>query len=109
MYDPETEFGVYENYARTIFDDEAELSISEGEAPFTGRFRPRAPSSLGVFDALDSYGTWRLQIYDMFDSDAGTLDTFELLITTPEPATVILLLLGITILSKVSDRRRGWA
>ncbi|MHC4617496.1 MAG: proprotein convertase P-domain-containing protein [Planctomycetota bacterium] len=107
MFDPETEFGVYENYSGTIFDDEAEFSISEGEAPFTGRFRPRAPNLLSVFDSLDCCGTWQLQIWDMFDLDTGTLDTFELIITTPEPATVTLLLLGITISSSVRDRRRG--
>ncbi|MHC4624157.1 MAG: hypothetical protein ACYS4W_09680 [Planctomycetota bacterium] len=107
MYDPETEFGVYENYTGTIFDDEAGLSIGEGEAPFTGRFRPRAPYLLRLFDGLDACGAWRLQIWDMFDLDTGTLDSFELVITTPEPATAMLLLLGITILSSVNDRRRG--
>ncbi len=52
------------NYTNTIFDDEAELPIEQGEAPFTGRFRPTAGSLLQVFDGQDSFGLWRLQIYD---------------------------------------------
>jgi subtilisin-like proprotein convertase family protein len=106
MYDPEKEFGVYEDYAGTIFDDEAGLSISEGQAPFTGRFRPRAPYLLRLFDGRDSYGDWRLQIYDMFDSDSGTLDSFELVITTPEPATAMLLALGAALMTWYHPRRK---
>ena len=84
------------DYIRTIFDDEADISISLGEAPFTGRFRPKNPYLLSAFDDEDVYGSWRLQICDMWDYNTGTLDSFELIITThtPEPATAILLLLG---------------
>ena len=82
------------NYTQTIFDDEAQVSIKEGKAPFTGRFRPIEPYKLSDFYGEDTYGPWRLQIYDMWPVDTGTLDSFELVITTPEPATAILLILG---------------
>jgi len=96
-YDFKKEFFKGQNYVNTIFDDEAEISIEKGKAPFTGRFKPRAlnhRNKLAVFDGQDTYGTWRLQIYDMFDWDTGTLNSFELRITVPEPTTAILLALG---------------
>ncbi len=82
------------NYTNTIFDDEAEIPIEQGEPPFIGRFRPKAGSLLEVFDGRDSFGRWRLRIHDAWQWDTGTLDSFELMITAPEPATAILLTLG---------------
>ena len=108
MYNPFNEFFEGENYSQTIFDDEADISISLGEAPFTGRFRPREPYLLSAFDDEDVYGSWRLQIYDAFYYNTGTLDSFELIITnyTPEPATAILLTFGIGLVSLFIPRRR---
>ena len=95
MYDFKKEFFKGQDYAKTIFDDDAPDSIEHAEAPFTGRFKPRAGSRLEVFDGRDAYGLWRLQIHDRWQWDTGTLDSFELMITTiPEPATVIFLTLG---------------
>jgi subtilisin-like proprotein convertase family protein len=94
MYDFKDEFGIYPNYTGTIFDDEALLFIEQGEPPFTGRFRPRQPYELALFDGRDAYGTWSLQIYDMYDWDTGTLDSFELTFTTPEPASALIFALG---------------
>jgi hypothetical protein len=105
MYDFKKEFAVYPNYTNTIFDDEAELMIKLAEAPFTGRFRPIEPYKLSGFDNEDSFGPWRLQIYDAFYSDTGTLDSFELIITTPEPATTTLLALGAGLLLLLRPRR----
>jgi len=87
------------NYINTVFDDEASVSIKEAKAPFTGRFRPIKPFELSEFDGEDTCGFWHLQIYDMFDWDTGTLDSFELIITTPEPATAMLLILGASLVS----------
>ena len=90
-----------ENYTQTVFDDEAELPIEQGQPPFTGRFRPKAIDPLnllGVFDGQDSFGLWRLRIYDAWYADTGTLNHFELIITTPEPTTVVLLILGIALI-----------
>jgi len=107
MYNPFDEFFEGENYSQTIFDDEADISISLGEVPFTGRFRPREPYQLSIFDDEDVYGSWRLQIYDAFYYNTGTLDSFELIITnyTPEPATAVLLLLGTCLVALFRPRR----
>ncbi|HUS72481.1 MAG TPA: proprotein convertase P-domain-containing protein [Sedimentisphaerales bacterium] len=102
------EFFEAANYTRTIFDDEAQLSIEQAEPPFTGRFRPRAidpRNLLDIFDRESVYGPWRLQIYDMWPVDTGTLDSFELVITAPEPATAILLLLGTALITLLNPRR----
>lgn len=87
------------NYTQTVFDDEAEKSIKEAMPPFTGSFRPLEPYKLSDFDGVDTYGVWRLQIYDAWDWDTGTLDSFELFITTPEPATAIFLILGASLVT----------
>ncbi len=105
MYDI-TEFFKGKNYFQTIFDDEAEISIEEGEPPFTGRFRPRSPAQLSVFDGQNTFGSWKLQIYDARFYDTGKLDSFELIITIPEPATAILLLLGAGLATPFRPRQR---
>ncbi len=88
MYDFKNEFSVDPDYTNTIFDDEAPVSIKEGEAPFTGRFRPIEPYELSEFDGQDTYGIWRLQIYDVFHADTGYLGSFQLIVTLPDPLAV---------------------
>lgn len=95
-YDPAGEFFEGQDYTQTIFDDEAPTSIQLADAPFTGRFKPRAPARLHIFDALDPQGPWELQIYDWWYANTGTLEEFKLIFNIPEPATVILLTLGLT-------------
>ncbi len=93
-YNFKNEFFEGEDYIQTIFDDEAEIPIEQGTAPFTGRFRPKAGSLLEVFDGEDAYGLWRLQIYDMWYWDTGKLERVELIVTISEQATMTLLALG---------------
>jgi len=75
-----------EDYTQTIFDDEAEISIDDAQPPFTGQFRPEAGNLLSIFDGLDAYGSWRLQINDMYYADTGALEHFELMILEKIPA-----------------------
>jgi subtilisin-like proprotein convertase family protein len=105
MYDFSKDFFKGQNYINTIFDDKAESPIEQAEAPFTGRFKPREGYFTNIFDGQDTYGLWRLQVYDMFDYDSGTLDSFGLIITAPEPATALLLTLGAGLLSLFRPRR----
>jgi subtilisin-like proprotein convertase family protein len=106
MYDFK-DFFKGEDYTQTTFDDEAQIPIEQGRPPFTGRFRPKAldPNNLlQVFDGQDCYGTWRLRIYDAYYHDIGTLDSFEIMVTVPEPATAILLALGTAIVRLLARR-----
>jgi len=85
-----------------VFDDEALLAIEQAQPPFTGRFRPIEPYRLSAFDGEDSFGPWRLRIYDAFYADIGTLNSFELVIATPEPATAVLLTLGFSLMTRLN-------
>jgi subtilisin-like proprotein convertase family protein len=98
------EFFKGEDYTQTIFDDEADLPIEEGQPPFTGRFRPRSPAQLSVFDGQDIYGPWRLKIYDQWFADTGNLESFEVMITIAEPATATLLMLGVAFVALLKLR-----
>lgn len=98
-----------ENYTGTIFDDEADTPIEEGTAPFTGRFRSRGVDGLYKLQTVygeDTYGTWKLKIYDAWPDDTGTLNSCQLIITVPEPATVIFLTLGQGLAILLRPRRR---
>ncbi len=98
------EFFEGEDYEDTIFDDEAALSIEEGQPPFTGRFRPRSPAKLSLFDGQDTFGQWKLQVYDAYYYDTGTFESFEVIITIAEPATATLLMLGAAFLALFKPR-----
>ena len=93
------------NYTNTIFDDEAEISIKDANAPFRGRFKPEPGYMLGIFDGSDAYGTWRLQIYDMWPTDTGTFNHLDLIFNAPEPASAVLMTFGTTILTLHRKKR----
>lgn len=52
--------GTGDNYINTTFDDEAEIPIANGTAPFTGSFKPE--NSLSFFDNTELKGTWSLRV-----------------------------------------------
>lgn len=60
------------NYSNTIFDDEADLSISQGSPPYIGSYRPDEPLSTYFDDEIS--GNWVLRIYDNALNDDGTLN-----------------------------------
>jgi subtilisin-like proprotein convertase family protein len=95
MYNLDPPLNKGANYTQTVFDDEAPLAIEDAQPPFTGRFRPLEPYRLSAFDGEDSFGPWRLRIYDFWTGNTGTLNSVELMITAPEPATAILLTIGV--------------
>lgn len=101
-YDPLYEYFEGEDYKGTVFDDEAEVPIEKAKPPFAGRFKPRTPNRLSIFDGRDAYGSWTLRIHDRFYYDIGELESFELIFTIPEPATAILFIFsgGLAILSR---------
>jgi len=102
MYDPYNEYFEGEDYADTIFDDEAEVPIGQAQPPFPGRYQPENP--LSVFDGEDAQGTWRLLIYDAYYADTGNLESFEIIITVLEPATALILIFGIAFVTLLRPR-----
>ena len=94
------------DYIDTIFDDEATVFIEQGQPPFTGRFKPRAGNALRAFNNQNTNGIWRIRIYDAFYYDSGILNSVELMFEVPEPATGIILILGITLIAKRRPRQK---
>jgi len=104
MYDPFNDYFEGADYSNTVFDDEASVSISDGQPPFEGRFRPIDIEGLSAFDGEDAFGQWHLQIYDAYYMDTGSLTFCELVITAPEPSAALLLLLGAGLLRRRRQR-----
>ena len=72
-----------DNFENTILDDEAAISIIDGDEPFTGPYQPEG--SLADLDGLNAQGTWQLNITDDASSDSGVLNSWSLII---EPCPV---------------------
>lgn len=64
----------------TYFDDNAELSITEGVSPFTGNYKPIG--YLGVLRGESLQGTWMLRIVDAQNGGRGYLESWKLLFNT---------------------------
>lgn len=69
--------GSGDNFEDTILDDEAEVSITDGSAPFAGSYRPEGL----LFDLidLDICGTWTLKVTDDSMFSSGTLNSWSLI------------------------------
>ncbi|AOW20936.1 hypothetical protein LPB138_09740 [Urechidicola croceus] len=63
-----------DNYSNTIFDDEAETSITAGSPPYAGSFIPE--QALSAFDGEPSFGEWTLTIEDVANGDGGSLNSW---------------------------------
>lgn len=66
--------GYGDNFTGTIFDDDAPISIKEGQAPFTGRFRPDSP--LADLEGQPLQGEWQLRIIESGIINGGTLNNW---------------------------------
>ena len=100
------------NLYDTVFDDEALLTLPQGEPPYTGRFRPVENQYLSIYNGHDVFGDWTLEIFDMAYADVGSLDRWELrfeVINIPEPATFVYLslLFAYRILGRIPRRNRS--
>jgi subtilisin-like proprotein convertase family protein len=79
-----TDVGFYtKNFTNTLLDDEADTSIKNGSAPFTGSYQPEG--SLATLDGSDAQGTWQLVVIDDRGKNTGTLNSWGLSIDSAEP------------------------
>lgn len=62
--------GACESMVYTVFDQAAGSAISNGAAPFAGRYRPE--TTLDLFNGKPLNGTWRLRMRDETTQDVGT-------------------------------------
>lgn len=77
-----------DNFTNTVLDDEAATSVQSGVAPFTGSFRPVQP--LSVLDGLSGTnvnGNWSLEVRDVATDDQGTINNWDVVISTGEQST----------------------
>ncbi len=66
-----------DNYTDTVFDQEADASISSGTPPFTGSFIPEG--DLSSLNGDYSAGVWTLEVTDTFGAlDGGIINSFTL-------------------------------
>ena len=100
--------GMGKHYASTWFDDEADISIIDGDAPFVGCYRPEG--FLSDFDDGNVGGIWSLKVKDDYFWDTGSLHGFMLDITpaapVPVPGALLLLVSGLTGLLGFKSRRK---
>jgi len=71
--------GNAQNFTNTILDDQAASPLSAagaGDAPFTGTYQP--DNALSAFNGEASFGDWTLEVYDFWDTDDGTLDSWAI-------------------------------
>ena len=67
----------------TVLDDQAVLSVRQGDPCFPGTYRPEG--FLGEFIGVNPNGPWVLEIRDRYSFDQGTLNAWSLEITAGEP------------------------
>ncbi|MCP3979766.1 MAG: S8 family serine peptidase [bacterium] len=72
------------DFAGTVFDDDATTPISSGSAPFSGSFIPDTP--LSDVDGIDAAGDWTLRVEDLAGGDQGTLNDWTLTLLYPAQA-----------------------
>lgn len=70
-----------DNYANTIFNDEAEVSISDTNyrPPYSGSFKPI--DKLWLLDGENSLGQWMLKITDNLPQNGGVLNSWNISIS----------------------------
>jgi hypothetical protein len=69
-----------DDFAGTVFDDEASLPITLGTPPFAGTFAP-IPGPLSAFDGMPVNGTWAFAVQDGGIGDTGTLLSWTLFVS----------------------------
>jgi hypothetical protein len=65
-----------DNMTELLLSDAAPTPVHQGEAPFTGLFRPLRP--LSTFAGEPANGEWTLEIFDLANGDTGSLLAWSL-------------------------------
>ena len=71
--------GNAQNFTNTVLDDQAASPLSGAATtamPFTGSYQP--DNALSAFNGEASVGVWTLSVYDFWDTDDGTLDSWSI-------------------------------
>jgi len=71
--------GNAQNFTNTVLDDQAAGPLSgaaAGDMPFTDTYQP--DNALSAFNGETSMGDWTLSVYDFWDTDNGSLDSWSI-------------------------------
>ncbi len=74
--------GSGDDFANTVFDQQADIRIQDGVAPFEGSYRSRR--SLDLLNGKNPNGRWWLIVYDFEYFDGGSLNGWKLDIATTQ-------------------------
>ena len=69
--------GGNDDYTNTCFDQTASTNITNGNAPFTGSFKPQGQMGV-VNNGQNGNGTWILRVTDMYAQDFGNLISWSI-------------------------------
>ncbi len=64
------------SFINTVFDQSATETLSQGQAPYTGSFRPEG--NLNDLIGKSSRGAWRFKVVDTFPEDTGKITKFSI-------------------------------
>lgn len=65
-----------QDYAGTLFDDQALAPVDGADAPFAAQLRPQQP--LSALDGKSSGGEWKLRVTDAAKGETGTIEGWSL-------------------------------
>ncbi|RPI18230.1 MAG: M28 family peptidase [Ignavibacteriae bacterium] len=78
--------GTGDNYTNTNLDDEAQISITQGTAPFTGTFKPQ--QSFSLYKDKSMSGKWVIKIFNNSTTVTGQLVSWSINIGYYNPIAV---------------------
>jgi subtilisin-like proprotein convertase family protein len=70
--------GKGDSFVNTVLDDETDVAITSGSAPFSGSFAPEG--DLSLFDGESVAGTWQLEVSDDRKRRAGSLVSWSIIV-----------------------------
>lgn len=90
------EGGSSDDFHNTIFRADAQTSITDGQPPFRGTFRPEG--NLQAFRGKTAQGSWTIEVTDKAQQDGGALNrwaiAFDTNVTETSPFTIEVRFLG---------------
>ncbi len=80
------EGGAGQGFQNTVFDDNAGGAVANGQAPFTGSYKPETP--LAALSGKNALGTWKLLVIDHATNYYVTLTSWSLIFSGPQGTSV---------------------
>lgn len=66
------------DFIDVVLDSDADFTIDQGSAPFTGEFQPEPPGSLTLYEGSPAAGTYTLRVADDAQFNRGTFESWAI-------------------------------